>query len=96
MIHVRQHFINGFGQKVEKIKPVQGELGSGVHDINGKEIFVNDIIEGDLYGYGGVYPVKGIVDFGLNGFFVIELETDNVYQLAELLPATVVGQKEKL
>lgn len=96
MIHLRQHLINGFGQKIEKIKTYQGELGSGVHDTNGKEIFVNDIIEGQLDGYGGVYPVKGIVDFGPNGFFVVELETDNVYRLTELLPATVVGQKEKL
>lgn len=96
MIHVRQHFINGFGQKVEKIKPVQGELGSGVHDINGKEIFVNDIIEGERCSYGGIYLVKGIVDFGPNGFFVTELESDNVYRLTELFPAKVVGQKEKL
>ena len=96
MIHVRQHFINGFGQKVEKIKQVKGELGSGVHDTSGKEIFVNDIIEGQLDGYGSVYPVKGIVDFGPNGFFVRQLESDDVYRLTELIPATVVGQKEKL
>lgn len=96
MIHLRQHFVNPFGQKTEKIKTYQGELGSGIHDTNNKEIFVNDVIEGKLDGYSGIYPVKGIVDFGPNGFFVVELETDNVYRLTELLPATVVGQKEKL
>lgn len=96
MIHVRQHFINGFGQKVEKIKPIQGELGSGIHDINGREVFVNDIIEGERDTYSGVYMIKGIVDFGPNGFYVTELETDDVYGLTELFPITVVGQKEKL
>lgn len=95
MIHLRQHLVNGFGQKVEKIKTYQGDLGSGIHDISGKEIFVNDIIEGELEGYS-YYPVKGVVDFGSNGFFVVELETGNVYRLSELLPITVIGQKEKL
>lgn len=94
MINVR--FINGFGQKVEKIKSVKGELGSGIHDINGKEIFVNDIIEGIRDSYSGMYEVKGVVDFGPNGFYVTDSETDDVYGLTELLPATVIGQKDKL
>lgn len=96
MIRVRQHLINGFGQKVEKVKTVQGELGSGIRDTSGKEIFVNDIIEGEYIWYGGVKLVKGIVDFGPNGFFVRELESDDVYALTELIPATVVGQKDRL
>ena len=96
MIHVRQHLINGFGQKIEKIKTYQGELGSGVHDTNGKEIFVNDIIEGERDTYYGADPVKGTVCFGVNGFYVEELESDAVYGLTEVLPATVVGQKERL
>lgn len=96
MIHLRQHLITGFGQKVEKIKTYQGELGSGIRDTAGKEIFVNDIIEGERDTYYGPDPIKGVVCFGVNGFYVTELETDNVYGLTELLPATVVGQKEKL
>ena len=96
MIRVRQHLINGFGQKVEKIKMVQGELGSGICDTSGKEIFVNDLIEGERASYYGITIIKGIVDFGPNGFFVRELESDDVYALTELVPATVVGQKDRL
>ena len=94
MIHVRQHLINGFGQKVKKVKTYQGELGSGIHDTDGHEIFVNDIIEGEYSWYAGTSIVRGSVDYGANGFFVTELETDEVYRLTELLPATIVGYKE--
>ena len=45
---IRQHFINGFGQRVTKIKSIQGELGSGVRDKFGKEIVENDIIQIDF------------------------------------------------
>ena len=41
----RQHFINGFGQKVVKGKMIRGELGTGVTDVNGKEIFEGDIVD---------------------------------------------------
>lgn len=96
MVHVRQHLVNPYGEKITKIKTVKGELGSGVHDTNGKEIFVGDIIEGTCVNYAGAFAVKGLVDFGPNGFYVTELDTDNVYGLTELLPATVVGQKDRL
>ena len=46
---IRQRVINEYGLPVTKVEKVFGELGSGVFDINGCEIFENDILsdEGD-------------------------------------------------
>lgn len=96
MIHVRQYIVNPYGQQIKKIKSYKGDLGSGVHDTNKKEIFVNDIIEGIRDTYYGPECIKGIVDFGANGFFVNELETENVYRLTELLPCTIIGRKDQM
>lgn len=41
---IRQHLINGFGQKVTKIKTFSGEPFTDCVDCNGKEIFVGDVI----------------------------------------------------
>lgn len=41
---IRQRVINELGQKVTKIYKVEGELGSGILDKNGNEIFENDIL----------------------------------------------------
>ena len=48
--NIRQHIINGLGQKVVKIKQIHGELGSRILDHKGKEIFENDIVDCE-YGY---------------------------------------------
>ncbi len=39
---VRQHTINGFGQKVTRVKQLTGELSTGTLDNRGVEIFLND------------------------------------------------------
>ena len=39
---IRQRIINQFGLPVTKIETVQGELGSGILDKNGQEIFEGD------------------------------------------------------
>lgn len=42
--NIRQHVINQYGLPVVKVETVHGELGSGLLDCNGKEIFENDIV----------------------------------------------------
>ena len=42
--NIRQHVINQYGLPVTKIETVHGELGSGVIDKNGKEIFECDSV----------------------------------------------------
>lgn len=46
---IRQRVINEYGLSVTKVETFNGELGSGVFDINNREIFEGDIIsdEGD-------------------------------------------------
>ncbi|MBR1645223.1 MAG: hypothetical protein IJ774_05840 [Selenomonadaceae bacterium] len=39
---IRQRVINEYGLPVTKIETVTGELGSGIFDKNGKEIFEGD------------------------------------------------------
>ena len=41
---IRQRVINQYGLPVVKIEQVNGELGSGVFDCNGREIFEGDIV----------------------------------------------------
>ena len=43
--NIRQHFINEFGQKVTKVKQIHGELGTGMLDKNGKEIYEGDKVK---------------------------------------------------
>lgn len=42
---IRQHVINSQGLKTTKIIKVDGELGSGLCDCHGKEIFDGDKVE---------------------------------------------------
>ena len=42
--NIRQHVINSQGLKTTKIIKVDGELGSGICDCHGKEIFEGDIV----------------------------------------------------
>ena len=64
--NIRQHLINEFGQKVVKIKQIHGELGSGILDKNGKEIFEGDIVTFDN---GELAPLKSRVEFDNGGFY---------------------------
>lgn len=42
---IRQRVINEYGLPVVKIEQINGELGSGVFDKNGQEIFENDLVK---------------------------------------------------
>lgn len=55
------------GLIVTKIVKVEGELGSGILDINGREIFEDDIVQFDN---GELSPLKSRVEFFDGGFYV--------------------------
>ena len=42
---IRQRVINQFGLHVSKVVSINGELGSGISDIHGREIFEGDIVK---------------------------------------------------
>lgn len=70
---IRQRIINEYGLPVVKVEQVTGELGSGIFDKNGREIFENDIViaDGESNDENGGYEVstynfwiKEIEEFG--------------------------------
>lgn len=60
---IRQHIINAQGFKTTKVIKVEGELGSGILDKNGREIFEGDTVKykdkiGFVTFYRGVFNVE--------------------------------------
>ena len=82
----RQHVVNEFGFKVTKVETVHGELGSGIFDVTGKEIFEGDRVEFGCSKQGNIvfddgrfcvtegstlYPLNDYPNFGIDGIRVI-------------------------
>lgn len=58
--NIRQRVINEYGLPVVKVETIQGELGSGIFDKNGKEIFEGDVVKKECTGKThSVYFVDG-------------------------------------
>lgn len=51
---IRQRVINQYGLPVVKVQLVNAELGSGIFDKNGREIFEGDLVE---YTDGEILPI---------------------------------------
>lgn len=81
---IRQRVINEYGLPTVKHTTIQGELGSGIFDKNGKEIFEGDIVEIENFCF--TYTVLFI-----NGVFVLGQELLKDYLSKEL---EVVGHAE--
>lgn len=83
--NIRQRVINEYGLPVVKVETIQGELGSGIFDKNGKEIF-----EGDILSNGEqTFPVIFI-----QGAIVIRFANNNYGGLFDIGAFEVVGHVE--
>ena len=84
---IRQRVINEYGLPVVKVETINGELGSGVFDKNGVEIFEGDIVEKEDTGKRHhVYFVNG--GFMIHDWEGYHLLTNFPY------PLEVVGHAE--
>ena len=81
---IRQHIINAQGFKTTKVIKVEGELGSGILDKNGREIFEGDIVEIENFCFTYTVLFK-------NGVFTLGRELLKDYLSKEL---EVVGHTE--
>ena len=62
---IREHIIDPIRGKLVKVSTVNAELGTGIPDCSGKEIFENDVVRADIFEYpdeNGLPTVKdGVV-----------------------------------
>lgn len=66
---IRQRVINEFGLPTVKLTTVYGELGSGMLDKNGREIFEGDIVKNTVGSKGVVFFEDGRFYVNLNDHF---------------------------
>lgn len=88
---IRQHVINEFGLPTVKYTTVYGELGSGIKDKHGNEIFANDRVR--IVGYkDGDCEFETDVTYNEGAFWLAEEIELWQYSEAEL---EIVGRAEQ-
>lgn len=80
--NIRQRVINQYGLPVTKVESVNGELGSGIFDKNGVEIFEGDIVSNGKQNFPVIF---------IQGAVVIRFENNNYGGLFDVGTFEVVG-----
>ncbi|MBQ6298676.1 MAG: hypothetical protein IJK81_13510 [Selenomonadaceae bacterium] len=83
--NIRQRVINEYGLPVVKIETVNGELGSGILDKNGREIFEGDKVKAltpdGNYEVGEVIFDEGTFMWEASSGWVTDLDSGGIYEL---------------